>query len=116
MTKRCARCGLEQDVSAFTKCSHHKDSLSSWCRTCTRAKNNTYRSLNKERCLQRWKKWAQSHKDYIKRISHKCRLKRAYGLTPEARRDMYAKQNKTDVVKCVGYRFLTIKLPLTIVT
>ena len=61
MTKKCPKCGVEKDVSEFSKCKSQKDGLDSQCKTCRKE----YRMANKERISEWGKQYRALNADKV---------------------------------------------------
>lgn len=117
--KKCTKCGIEKDLSAFYKDSSRKDGHMSACKTCDSkkssrwAKNNPekanakaalWRKENPEKVKERTKRYyhANVEKYKIKAAAYRKKnpdklknneLKRKYGITLEHFNEMYTNQN-----------------------
>jgi len=74
--KTCSKCGVEKDVSEFSKDNHRKDGLQASCKMCykeyreanrdkIRAKKKEYNELNKEEILIKKKEYREANHDKI---------------------------------------------------
>ena len=75
-TKTCSKCGVEKDVSEFSKGNHMKDGLQPSCKICykeyreanrdkIRAKQKEYNELNNKEILIKKKKYREANRDKI---------------------------------------------------
>lgn len=76
MSKICARCNTEKEISFFNKNCHSKDGLSPWCRDCEHVYAQAWREKNREKHNARGRKYYQMHKEEYKAYRQASRDKR----------------------------------------
>lgn len=69
-TKRCTKCGVEQDLSCFSKSKTRADGRAAICKSCKAKYGREYRAANKERA-------AKSAGDYYAKNKEKIAAKKA---------------------------------------
>lgn len=62
MSKKCTKCGVEKELTAFNKSRRNKSGVRAECRDCQKQQNNDYRLLNYEKELSRCR---EKDKKYI---------------------------------------------------
>ena len=65
MVKKCSKCGIEKDISAFGKHSGNKDGLQYWCKECKRGYEQEKSNRNREEYLTIRKEYYYTHRDEI---------------------------------------------------
>lgn len=58
-TKICTNCGYEKSAKDFYKDKRNKDGLTSWCKECKAVYQSIYYQENKEKILERNRKYYQ---------------------------------------------------------
>lgn len=76
MTKICARCSIEKEITCFNKNVHSKDGLSSWCRDCQQAYYKAWHERNHEKHNSHSREFYRAHKEKYKAYRQSNRDKR----------------------------------------
>ena len=113
MNRICKKCGIEKDISCFSKDSRNEDKISKYCRDCKNYmkrdwdKNNKehiqeYNNTNIEAVRKKGRKHMQKARserpEYyksprFKEMQRGYSLKRIYGITPEDYNNIFLKQD-----------------------
>ena len=91
--KICRKCGIEKNITEFSKNKNNKGGLSTWCRICVKEYKKEYYINNKEKILKEYsnklktdeilrqkkseysKKWREENKERIKILRRNYRVK-----------------------------------------
>lgn len=71
-TKHCSRCGISKLLSEFQKRKDRSDGLSSWCKTCRRAYNKSWRQNHKSERAAYNRNWCRTHSASRKKSARKA--------------------------------------------
>lgn len=102
--KRCTKCKVEKNFSDFHKNNKAKDGFLTQCKECRNAHHRVYSKTpeNKEKALERQKRWYEKNKDKIlsdpKRKKKKREQHQKYKLT-EGYRESKKRQNESEAAK-----------------
>jgi len=101
-TKKCSKCGEEKPVNQFHARSESKDGLRGQCKACWNGIRNSngrhrraqlkYRKNNPEKCAQLDKAKEAKKPEHYKKMKHRYRLLKRYGLTIEQYNSMLETQ------------------------
>lgn len=69
--KRCCKCKVEKSTTEFYKHSGQKDGLSLECKTCIKARANTYYANNKEKQREQVKKYKKENNHKVNALCYK---------------------------------------------
>ena len=86
--KKCANCGLEKDLTEFSKDKQQKDGYTYSCKDCRNKKYNQWAKNNKDKVREKNSKNHEKRKSYYQseegvKSSRKAHLKRMFGITLE---------------------------------
>lgn len=90
--KQCSRCKEIKPRTEFYKNGKTPDGLRSHCKECNRKLNKDYYERNKEKEIERGRKWAKENPESKKKIYRRQNLKRNYGITLEEYEDLLRQQ------------------------
>jgi len=88
-TKTCAKCKKDKKPSCFYKNKSTKDGYNCYCKKCYNIIWKKYYNKNKEKILEKTRKWDKKNRAYRKNQQ----LKRFYDITLEKHEQMYLEQN-----------------------
>ena len=82
--KKCYTCKKEKSVSEFSKCSKHKDGLTSNCKSCVRIYNANYRKKNHKELLRKKREYFHSPEGQATRAAYReVNLEKIYAAHKE---------------------------------
>lgn len=99
--KRCTKCGKTKPLEAFDRQTGTRDGLRPDCKACVAARRKASYARNKERELERVRRWQQDNSERFRAYRAEYRdkrdfraehLRRTFGLTPDDDDRMLAEQ------------------------